>query len=183
MANLVPEDYKKGVACEYQLRLAAGGLGLLAVVFIAAIALLIPSFILIEARHTQQKETLRSVSKTSLSTSTKQNRQTIKRVNKKLKLIDSNQSVRTKPTETLKLLASARPNGVTINNISFEVNSEDKQRVIITLRGVADTRGDLLTFEENLQNKAQVASVNLPVETLASSREAEFNMTVIVQKI
>ena len=186
MANLLPQKHKQGIFSEYRLRLASGGLGLLAVVFIAGIALLVPSFVLTEARHSQHQSQLNSVEETAVATSTEAAKRIIKQTNTRLEIVNSTETNQLQPTRILKLLAETRSDGIAINNISInaedgESKSEGASRVSID--GVADTRDNLLGFEDSLENRAQVLAVDLPIGTLASQENTAFDMTVTMQSL
>lgn len=186
MANLLPQDHKQGILSEYQLRLASAGLGLLLVVLIAGVALLAPSFILTEARHQQYESQLNSMSEANTATSVEAAKQAIRQTNKRLELINAKGQNQLQPTQVLQLLAETQSNGVRINNISIDTKSAtdaNKKAKNISISGVADTRDNLLSFEENLKNRAQVTSVDLPIDTLASREDTQFDMTVTLQSL
>jgi len=168
------------------MRLTAGGMSILILVLLAGIALLTPSFILTEARHQQNQAMLESVSDSEVSTSTKENRAVINATNNKLDLVNQDTS-RVLPTDVLELLAETQSAGVRINRISItgEARQElaENNQIAVSLSGVSDTRDNLLSFEDNLSNRAQVSSVDLPIETLATSENTSFDMTVVIQPL
>lgn len=186
MANLLPTDQKESIFTEYKMRLAAGGMGILVVVLLAGIALLIPSFILTETRYQQNQAMLDSISDSDASTSTQENRSVINTTNKKLDLVNKD-TTRVLPTDVLELLAETQSGGVRVNRISIagEQNQDlvEGEQIAVSLSGVADTRNNLLRFEDSLSNRAQVSAVDLPIETLASSENTPFDMTVVIQPL
>lgn len=187
MANLLPVEHKQGITNEYRLRLAASGLGLLAVVLLAGIALLVPSFVLTESRHQQHKSTLNSLNETTVSTSTKENKAAIKEANNKLNLISVDNQNQNQPTKILQLLAETQSSGVQINSITFvsadDADIEADDSLEISISGVASSRNDLLSFEESLKNRARVSAVDLPIGTLARRENTAFDMTVTIQPL
>ena len=54
---------------------------------------------------------------------------------------------------------------------------------VLTERYIADTRDNLLGFEDSLENRAQVLAVDLPIGTLASQENTAFDMTVTMQSL
>lgn len=183
MANLLPNSFREDIASEYKLRLATAGLTLMAVIFLAATALLAPSFILTESRLEQKQATLDSVSTGTSSTSTQQSQDIIARTNEKLSAITQS-SEQLAPTDIIKLITATRPDTVSVRRISLQ-NAEtgESEAQTISITGIAETRDALLQFEENLGNRAQVQQIDLPIETLASRQNAEFSLTVTVKSL
>jgi Tfp pilus assembly protein PilN len=183
MANLLPNSFREDIASEYKLRLATAGLTLLAVIFLAATALLAPSFILTESRLEQKQATLDSLSAGTSSTSTQQSQDIIARTNEKLSVVTQS-SEQLAPTDIIKLITATRPGGVSVRRISLQnADAEDVEAQTINITGIAETRDALLQFEENLSNRAQTQEVDLPIETLASQQNAEFSLTVTVKSL
>lgn len=181
MANLLPQEYRKSLGSEYKLRLATGGLGLLAVVLAVAIVLLIPSLILTEARFQQHQTVLESVTAASTSVSTQQNQEIIQSANQKLSVIQSATNNQLEPTDVVSLITDAQPVGIMIRRLTINPTSETN--AVVTITGTARTRDGLLAFENNLSTRSQVTAVDLPIETLARRQNAEFSLEVTLQSL
>jgi Tfp pilus assembly protein PilN len=181
MANVLPKSFRDDIKSEYKLRFATAGLALLCLVLLAATILLAPSFILTESRLEQKQATLNSLSEEESATSTNQNKDIIARTNQKLSVV-SQETNELDPTEIAKLVTQTKPTGVSVRRISIQ-ESENGSAQTIDINGVARTRDDLLEFEDNLGNKAQVQEINLPIDTLASRQNAEFSLTLTAKKL
>lgn len=180
MANLLPQEYRKGLYREYGLRLAICGLVLLAFSMAVAVLLLAPSLILTEARYEQNQTRLDSVTSSTSSEGFEQVKDIIASTNKKLEAVQSSQYGKLKPTDTVSLITQSKPAGVQVYKLRLE-EVDDEQAATINITGNASTRDSLLSFEKNLKNNSQVTSVELPISTLADRRNAEFSMTVTMK--
>lgn len=181
MANLLPQSFRDGVRDEYRLRLGSVALTLLAVILLSATVLLTPSFILTESRLEQNQATLDSLSEASTATSTKESKKVITDTNQKLSVVNQ-ENDELSPTDIVNLVANTKPSSVSIRRISLQ-DSENNSAQSIELSGVARTRDSLLEFESRLQNQADVQQVDLPIETLAAKKNAEFFLTITIKQL
>ncbi|MFH0857291.1 MAG: PilN domain-containing protein [Candidatus Magasanikbacteria bacterium] len=75
-------------------------------------------------------------------------------------------------TETLNSLASALPDGVTLDNISL-----DRGQKKIVFSGLANTRENLLLFEQNLNTLPFMNEIKVPLTQLTQKELVPFNLT------
>lgn len=181
MANLLPQSFRDGVKSEYKLRLGSVGLTLLAVALLSATVLLAPSFILTESRLEQNQTTLDSLSEASAATSTKESKDIIAATNEKLSVVNQENN-QLSPTDIVNLVTNTKPAGVSIRRIALQ-DSENNSEQSIELSGVARTRDSLLEFESRLKNQADIQQVDLPIETLAAKKNAEFFLTIKIKQL
>lgn len=182
MANLLPQSFRDDITSEYRLRLATTGLAILAVVLLGTAALLAPSFILTESRLEQKQARLDSLSAATSATSTEQNKNIIAATDEKLSVI-AEETEKLKPTDMVSLITQAKPAGVSVRSISVQEAETESATQSVSISGVARTRDTLLTFEDNLNNQAQVQQVNLPIETLAARQNTQFSLTITIKSL
>jgi hypothetical protein len=87
------------------------------------------------------------------------------------------------PMEVYERIIKNKPKGVTINrfiytpNVSVGVTSEP---TTVDLSGVANTRADLLRFNDSLKKDKAFKSVNIPLSSFAKDRAIEYSVKLIV---
>ncbi len=182
MANLLPQSFREDITSEYRLRLATTGMAILAVVLLGTTALLAPSFILTESRLEQKQATLDSLSAAASGTSTEQSQEIIAATNEKLSVI-AEETEKLQPTDMVSLITQAKPVGVSVRSISVQEAETENATQSVSISGIARTRDALLTFEDNLNNQAQIQQVDLPIETLAARQNAQFSLTITVKPL
>ncbi len=78
-------------------------------------------------------------------------------------------------SEYLSIMASLTPDGVSINDIS----TKDYQ---VFLVGKADKRESMMNFKESLEKNDCFESVNVPLSSLVSKENIEFQIDVILKR-
>jgi len=73
-------------------------------------------------------------------------------------------------------LVSVLPADIFLHSFSFDRGKD--VRVIVTVRGVATTRSDLVSFVEILEEQATFSNVVLPVSELAKNEDIDFTLTL-----
>lgn len=72
-------------------------------------------------------------------------------------------------------LINTTKRGIQINNLSL-----DKKNNSLQISGMADTREDLLSFKDNLNDTTFLSGINLPIESLLKKENITFNITATI---
>jgi hypothetical protein len=75
-------------------------------------------------------------------------------------------------------IAALRPKGISIT--SFDVSYADSNHSTVIIQGMADTRGDLVTFRNILEGDQVFAGVEVPISDLAPASHIQFSMQMSV---
>lgn len=81
-------------------------------------------------------------------------------------------------SDYLNQIISIRPSGVTLTNLDFTANEQDK---IVLLTGVAGSRQNLLDFKSKLELLPWVSAVDSPVTNLVGDANSVFLLTVVLK--
>jgi hypothetical protein len=87
------------------------------------------------------------------------------------------------PTEVYERILKSKPKGVTINrfiytpNVSVGVTNEP---TTVDLSGIANTRAELLKFNDSLKMDKAFKSVNIPLSSFAKDRAIEYSVKLII---
>lgn len=102
----------------------------------------------------------------------------IKRINTRLKNIDTLQKQYQVWTPTLASITSTIP----ANNqlTSFVLDTETR---VIQVKGISKTRESLLALKSSLESDGHVASVDLPISNLLSKEDIEFSLTIHLKNL
>jgi hypothetical protein len=145
-------------------------------VFISIVFVFCVSGILLLGAQSILQEYLNDVSSNLIATRsshTGKNR-AIKDINKILLETEAVQQLYIPWTSTIIDMANSTPNGITLNNLSLD--SKTKTHVI---SGTADTREDLLTFQENLETLDFIDQVEIPPSQLTEKENISFSISAI----
>lgn len=78
-------------------------------------------------------------------------------------------------TEVVRSALVARPSGVQVTTLSFDSSENGR---VLTILGVAGTRGALIEYSRSLEEQPSFLRVNIPAEDLAETENIEFRITV-----
>ena len=174
MANLLPTKEQKHIYSERRNRFIIVVLiGLLGSMLIATL-LLLPSFVLTSSSLAQAHVQLESIQKLSdLTRDTDANAQVtqLEADVHNLQETMSNESA----LSTLDDILGRITDNVQVQVITYRHVGEN---VVLTLGGRAGTRDALLAFKDALENSTQIASVDLPVASLADRYDIAFTLTL-----
>lgn len=79
------------------------------------------------------------------------------------------------PMTALDALFEARTEGLLFESV--ELGERKSKTVPVTVRGTAETRADLLAFDERMSNDDRFSGFNLPIEVLTKQEDISFNVT------
>ena len=173
MLTFLFDQYKKRVLSEYRVRLATIYASLLVVIFLMGTALTVPTYILL-----MSKLSAAQIEKNAATTPADEKSKTIEdevmSIRDKIALIEDN-SAEIPIINVIEKLISKTDSSIIINSLSLKRKTDSGA---ITLLGVAKSRDALVSFEKRLRSEMTFSSVNLPVGSLAKSKDVPFSITI-----
>lgn len=173
MINLLPFTQKKHLARQYKMRLGSLFLLLLVLLGLAGIALLVPSYLLMQNKVAAAKERATLLMKNLQESSQANETNVISETKEKLAAIER-ESLAQKPFVLFESVTNNRSRGIRLTRFFFSAEGEDGGRVTFT--GAALTRDDLISFVRELEANESFASVEFPVSNLAKSTDIDFSV-------
>lgn len=179
--NLLPTTEKETVKKGFRQRYLIIILLLVLCALIAGTVMLIPAYLLADARLNEIEIEFQSVNDhndPTMSEFTKVPRE----IQSKLQVFEKNledSSVVSKIAQ----IAGARPAGLTINSFSYShiEGSDDESDIKIAISGKAATRKSLITFAENLRGFKEFSDVDVPVSNLTKEKDIPFSINLLVK--
>lgn len=173
--NLLPLAQVKRVHKEYIVRLSTVVAVTFSILVFVQMALLFPSYAMLQARYSQLK-----ITSEYLAQITAQNIQSIKtRINALNARATFFGTLSGAPSATvaIKQVLNITRNGVVLKEITYTASKDGKQAQII-ISGIADDRRTLQTYQESLQAASYISSANLPVSVYAKNANIKFTITL-----
>jgi len=103
----------------------------------------------------------------------------IKDLNAQARFIIDNEKLIHNPLLEIGNILDVKPVGIYILHIDYD-HSKDKD-AIITIRGQANTRANLLRYIDALEGSGNFASIGSPVSNLLSREGAEFSLSIVLR--
>jgi len=173
--NVLPAETKKSLKNEYHLRLATVSLFAVAVVFGITAISLVPSLILVSTKEQHEIVRYEILQKLKAENSSVAAILEINSTQTKLVAIEQADAPYL-PSDLIEKVYAVRPSNVDITSVSL--SSAPLGKSIISISGVAATRGDLVNFESSLGKTEPFTKVDLPISTLAKSSALTFTISV-----
>lgn len=172
MINLLPPSAKKRLKREHRLRFLSMLMIAAAIACLVALLFSIPTFIL-------QKYQLNSIREDEAFTAEVEAEQKrIARENLELQRILDHIGRQTPPPSRSDVIARVDDlAGGEVRVDRFAFDAKDK----LTISGVAATRPALSAFRDRLNAERSFSSVELPLASLVSERDAEFTITLVIK--
>lgn len=174
MANLLPPEAKRSLIIEYWLRVITVWFILIALAFLAATALKMPTFVLVQSQlgdasaaydDAREKKDAFNAAQTTLNEANQLSA---------LLATDTN----TTPTaELIQILDTIAGSQVRIG--SFQITKTDSALEKITVTGMADTRLALANFSNDIKAHPMFLEADLPISNLAKDRDIAFNIVIV----
>lgn len=174
MINILPEHGRTRLKVAYRLRLAALSLCAAAAACVVAAALMTPAFLDAAVRERAARQEASVVDRLNSESSEAEAPLTAA-----TGYLESYAPILrgAAATERIAAVLSARPSGVRFSTISYTRTGEQ-----VKVSGVAETRERLLAFERALKEDGSIASVDLPVSSLARAVNAPFSITALFKE-
>jgi hypothetical protein len=181
MFNLLPEKQKKEIKKQYRTRRFVITLAFFSLVVIAGLIFIIPSYILtnykvkdIEVEISNVQEQLEEKNKDLLNEELDQLKEKIEQI--------SERGERAQFHDLLQKALASKPKGVHVNGVLVKVESEGEDGFVyrVQLTGVSDARDDIVTYTDTLERTGLYGKVNIPIESLASQYDTNFDINLII---
>lgn len=160
---------------DYFVRLGTVIIIALSILVLIQIALLFPSYAMLQAKHQQLQKTSQY-----LAQITTRNVESIKiRINALNKRVHFFETLATTPSATMaiKQLLAISHNGITLGEITYTAPNK-KQQAQIIISGIANDRRTLQLYQESLQGASYISSAKLPVGVYAKNTNIKFTITL-----
>lgn len=174
MINLLPAEYKKELVSEYRVRLGAVALLLIAGVFCTGVLFILPSFFLVYSQErVLVKERMRQE---SMLTDNANNTENVLQLSAHRTNILETKYTREALVDLIGAIIKKRSSGITLSTFQYEHRQDGTD--ILVLKGLAQTRDELVQFEKVLEEELRVKDVQLPISDLAGRVDIAFTMNL-----
>ena len=167
MVNLLPDKHRKNIEAEYRSRVLLMSLYFVAVFFMIASTLLLPSYFL-----SREKLVVAGVSLSESQAG--ETKRELSVLNEKLSVISMEKSS-LPVSEIISLIIPARGGGIYIKNISYESRGNTSK---IDVSGTAKTGDSLVGFIERLKKEKKFSEVYSPIPGLIKEKNADFTVQI-----
>lgn len=167
MINLLPLENQRLLRAIYRKRFINITLVVLSFLFISSTIMLVPSYVIYKAKGAEALSRLGEFSEEDRQ-KTEEGLATIAKFKQNLGQIFPATVAGVTLSERLNLVLSVREEGLNITEISIT----DKKN--FSLRGVAETRQDIISFVDALESIPDVTEVNSPISNLIAERDGTF---------
>lgn len=177
MFKLLTDEARRKVSHEYALRRAMLAIAGLSVVLVVGIVALVPSYVISLAHINAAKERTIALQNSPTREKSKELVASLEGINLKLKTLAP--GTPDMPYEYFLKVIDVKPKGVKLNNFSW---LKDKKSVTISIQGTANSRQDLLDFENRLNSSGNFSKAILPVSNFAKDKDIDFDLSLLVTK-
>ena len=180
MTNLLPEEYKKKLRREYNLRLVALSILFLVLAMGLGVITLIPNTVSIGMEYFLGK---RIETKPPTSEQQEAEQEAIKTFNTfrdTLTALDpEKQGDEVFLSDLIRLVTQQKPAKVLLASFSFTTESESAKRLLIS--GLARDRESLVAFSKRLSENSTFSQTDLPISNLSKKENIDFSLTLTVK--
>ena len=180
MTNLLPEEYKKKLRREYNLRLVALSVLFLVLAMGLGVIALIPNTVSIGMEYFLGK---RTETKPPTSEQQEAEQEAIKTFNTfrdTLGALDpEKQGDEVFLSDLIRLITQQKPAKVLLTSFSFTTESESAKRLLIS--GLARNRESLVAFSKRLSENSTFSQTDLPISNLSKKENIDFSLTLTVK--
>ena len=174
MINLIPPQARTAVTREYWTRVVSVWGFLFGGVAVALIALLIPTYLLVHLQLVALEQEIHSTNGTEQSVQVAEAAN--KEANTYIAVLDDVEGA-AHVSDLFAVIVATAGSDITLSALAVV---DEVEAMHIRVQGVAQTRGALVAFQNNMQRLPQFDEVAVPVPDLAREVDAPFTMTVVV---
>lgn len=188
MINLLPDSNKKEIKKEYYTRLGVVVAIFLSALLVVRIASLLPSYLLISAKHKSFLERSNSAGHQDIQAKRESLEKVVTEINAKVAMLSGPEKATPSPEKVFSEIISKKPSGIQLNSLSYEdatqsgtkrtENASAPQNIRLSIVGTAKERNTLLSFVEMLNKDPLFSSVDLPISSLVKDRDLNFTLAV-----
>jgi hypothetical protein len=168
MTNFLPQIYAKQAASDYRSRLFFVAFSLASVAFLVAIALALPSYLLLRVRAAAISPT-----DAQAAASAQGIEDSVRAATAKAAAVGA-VAREERMASVIERVISRRTAGIVISGLSFRRGDSGA----ISLSGVAATREGLVSFVKSLEAEPAFSNVVLPVSALAKGKDISFSISL-----
>ena len=117
---------------------------------------------------------IKSTQQQNVAAKTSDARLKIKQINNNAQRVLTISNIIEYPNEVFNPIHEAKPDGITVDKYQI-----DMELGTITLSGEAETRSDLIEFEQNLENIERFVNVSIPLSTLEIESNINYQISFI----
>lgn len=173
MYKLLTPEEKKKVKSEYRFRLLTTIAALISGIGLFGILSLIPALILTSSERDTANSNLNLAAESSKVDSDALKNWALT-MRQKLIYLTPNKTPDLPYEWYLKVLAE-KPSGVTLNNLTYQ---DQSNKIAIRIRGVAKDRETLILFQNKLDQSGNFVNFTFPVDTLAKDTNIDFDFSL-----
>src|SRR3990167_9368714 len=172
MFKLLTEEERQKVAHEYAMRRAIVILLTLILVLVVGIIGLLPSYVLSNARENEALERMRIMCSVGEREDDATLQVWLKETNRKLQVLSPALDT-DRPSDFIEKILDQRITGIAVTDFSW---ARAKDKVILSINGVATSRQSLITFENRINSSKYFSEVALPISNLAKDKDIDFQI-------
>ncbi len=179
MFNLLPDNLKKKIKKQYNLRRVIIVLLFFIFIQISFMIFLLPTWLM--SSYKEEDVNLRGIDLNNYlaSLNIASTTENIKSLNSQLSVMDKALSY---PEIVMYIdgVLSKRTNSIHIDNVSY--TGSDSKNAILTIDGTSATRESLVSFVKNLQSSGMFKSVDLPISNFANDKDLAFSIKITISE-
>ena len=177
MINLLPPEERGRIKKEYRLRVIAVYTFFIGSAIFVGFILLLPAYFLTNVVVHDAEREATVLENSSESTKREEINAKLLLTKERLRAIAEG-DIRTELYEVVQKVAAHRTKAITIRSFSYTRGLTEEQPSSLLISGVADTRDDLLSFTQELQDDDFFEEVVLPVSSLAKDQDIKFDLDI-----
>lgn len=178
MINLIPIEEKKAIKRDLYYRFFVVFFAMLALVVLASIILLIPSYFISLEKNISINQRLEMQKNEIMPKIDQQAQVAIKQLDARLSLLGkARQNTYVFSDKVVKEILSQKVSGIKINRISYQNDPSDGRKV--SINGIAQNREQLLLFRQALEDDSLFKNVDLPISNFVKDVNIEFGLNLI----
>lgn len=180
MINVLPQQEKKGVKREYNLRLATVCLCIITFLSVLAAVLLLPPYVLSSSKENAVEAQLSFMNSTAPTVSLADLNVFIEKINTTLSLFENQTKTRALYEDVLLPVLQSRPESITISQLLFSERGANDLSVL-ELHGKARDRASLQSFKTILERTGKFKSVDVPISNFVKPKNIDFIVTLYME--
>lgn len=178
MINLIPPHARKQVKFEYWVRVVSVWVLLIATALLIVGFLLVPSYVLIQSQLAASERQYQEAVAGGASYAELEEEVAIANKNAAKLLSGGSTLLFTSILDELELVTD---DTITLTSIDLK-RTESNTVESMSVRGVADSRIDLVAYRDAIEAHNFFTSAELPIENLAKDKDVPFNITVVLKQ-
>lgn len=177
MLNILPTEEKKRIISEYRFRVGIVAVFAIALLILASLVLLGPSYLLAVNKYNDISEQLvRQQQRLDIGSSNKEIDKIIIEINKKINLfLTGGVANRISPPDVISKIIGLKSPEIRIEGFDYDGSGRQERLVIM---GTAANRDGLANFVDILRKDPTFVAVDLPVSSYVKSADIKFSIVV-----